>query len=63
MKSLKELCADFDYEVLAGNMDGSYTEFVTDNRKLTPGCVYVCIKGANFDGHTCVGQAVEAKGL
>ncbi|MBO4903845.1 MAG: UDP-N-acetylmuramoyl-L-alanyl-D-glutamate--2,6-diaminopimelate ligase [Lachnospiraceae bacterium] len=61
MKSLKEVCKDFDYEVLAGNMDGEYTEFVTDNRKLSEGCVYVCIKGANFDGHTCVAQAVRAK--
>ncbi len=61
MKSLKELCVDFEYEVLAGTMDGSYTEFVTDNRKLVEGCVYVCIKGARFDGHTCVAQAVSAK--
>ena len=61
MKDLKELCKDFEYEVLTGSMEGSYTEFVTDNRKLTAGCVYVCIKGANFDGHTCVRQAVLAK--
>ncbi len=61
MKSLKELCKDFEYEILAGNMEGSYTDFVTDNRKLSEGCVYVCIKGANFDGHTCVAQAVDAK--
>ena len=60
MKSLRELCRDFEYEVLAGNMDGQYTEFVTDNRKLVKGCVYVCIKGANFDGHSCVGQAIDA---
>ena len=61
MKTLTELCRDFEYEVLAGKMDGTYTEFVTDNRKLVAGCVYVCIKGANFDGHSCVGQAVDAK--
>ena len=60
MKSVKELCKDFEYEILTGNMEGSYTDFVTDNRKLTKGCVYVCIKGANFDGHSCVSQAIEA---
>ena len=60
MKDLKELCRDFEYEVLAGRMEGGYTEFVTDNRRLSKGCVYVCIKGANFDGHTCVSQAAEA---
>lgn len=59
MKTLSELCRDFEYEVLCGTMEGTYTGFVTDNRKLVGGCVYVCIKGANFDGHTCVGQAVE----
>ncbi len=61
MKSLTELCRDFEYEVLIGRMEGSYTEFVTDNRKLTADCVYVCIKGANFDGHTCVSQAIGAQ--
>lgn len=60
MKSLKELCKDFDYTVLTGTMDRGFGEFVTDNRKLSKDCVYVCIKGANFDGHTCVGQAIEA---
>lgn len=59
MKSLKELCRDFEYEVIAGTMEGSYSDFVTDNRRLSEGCVYVCIKGANFDGHTCVAQAIE----
>ena len=59
MKTLKELCKDFDYEVLAGSTDREYGEFVTDNRKLSEGCVYVCIKGANFDGHSCASQAVD----
>ena len=59
MKTIEKLCKDFEYEVLAGTMDKEYTEFVTDNRKLSEGCVYVCIKGANFDGHSCVSQAVE----
>ena len=61
MKELKQLCCDLEYEVLYGTMEGSYTEFVTDNRKLTEGCVFVCIKGANFDGHTCIAEAVAKK--
>ena len=59
MKELKELCCDIEYEVLYGTMEGSYSEFVTDNRNLTEGCVFVCIKGANFDGHTCIAEAVQ----
>lgn len=61
MKTLKELCRDFDYEILCGSMDKPYKEFVTDNRKLAEDCVYVCIKGANFDAHTCIGEAIDAK--
>ena len=61
MGSLSRLCKDIQYELLCGSMDQTYTDFVTDNRKLSEGCVYVCIKGANFDGHTCIRQAVEAK--
>ena len=60
MKTLKELCEGFEYEIICGNMDGTYTEFVTDNRKLVSGCVFVCISGANFDGHSCIPQAVDA---
>ncbi len=61
MKELRQLCSNLDYEILYGSMDGTYSEFVTDNRKLCPGCVFVCIKGANFDGHSCIAQAVNAK--
>ena len=59
MKTIRDLCSDFEYEVLAGDMDRPFTEYVTDNRKLCSGCVYVCIRGANFDGHSCVAEAVE----
>ena len=59
MKDLKELCSGFEYEMITGDMSRPYTQFVTDNRKLTEGCVYVCISGANFDGHSCVAEAVE----
>ena len=59
MKDLKELCSGFEYEMITGDMSRSYTQFVTDNRKLSEGCVYVCISGANFDGHSCVAEAVE----
>ena len=31
----------------------------TDTRKLTPGCFYVALKGANFDGNKFAKQALE----
>lgn len=60
MGSLKALINDFEYEIICGSTDREYTDFVTDNRKLSKGCVFVCIKGAKFDGHTSVKQAIDA---
>lgn len=57
MAKLASLLVGFDYEVVQGTIDRDYTDFVTDSRKITQDCVFVCIKGANFDGHTCAGEA------
>lgn len=59
MKNLKELIADLEYEVIAGSDDKEYTEMVTDSRKISSGCVFVCIKGANFDGHSAAADAFD----
>ncbi|WP_409419593.1 UDP-N-acetylmuramoyl-tripeptide--D-alanyl-D-alanine ligase [Marinomonas sp. RS-M-Aa-14] len=32
---------------------------VTDTRKLSPGCLFVALKGARFDGHDYVKQAID----
>ncbi|MEW6678140.1 MAG: UDP-N-acetylmuramoyl-tripeptide--D-alanyl-D-alanine ligase [Pseudomonadota bacterium] len=39
--------------------DVEFTRVETDTRKLTPGCLYVALKGANFDGHAFVAKAME----
>lgn len=31
----------------------------TDTRKITPDCVFIALKGANFDGHDFVKKAIE----
>ena len=31
----------------------------TDNRKIKPGDIFVCIQGANFDGHNFINSALE----
>lgn len=34
---------------------------ITDNSaKICPGCIFVCIKGARFDGHTKAAEALES---
>ncbi len=58
---IRELVEALDYELVRGSVDTEYTTLVCDNRKIEEGCVFVCIKGANFDGHSAVPQAIEAK--
>ena len=59
--TLKELLQDLEYEVVCGSVDKDITTLVSDNRKIEEGSVFVCIKGANFDGHSVVGTAYEKK--
>lgn len=59
MKKISELLVGFEYEVVQGSVDKPYSQLVTDNRKIVGGCVFICIKGANFDGHSCAMQAAE----
>lgn len=60
MKKLADILVGFEYELIQGSIEGEYSELVTDNRKIVEDSVFICIKGANFDGHTCVNQAAEA---
>jgi UDP-N-acetylmuramoyl-tripeptide--D-alanyl-D-alanine ligase len=39
--------------------DVAFTRVETDTRKLTPGCLFVALKGANFDGHGFAAKALE----
>ncbi len=39
--------------------DIEFDRVETDTRRLTPGCLFVALKGARFDGHTFIGQAIE----
>ena len=54
---LKELLENVKYTCLKGDIDRSVSEPVYDSRKITEGCLFVCIKGANFDGHDAAMEA------
>ena len=41
-------------------LEGSYDCICTDTRKITPGCLFIAIKGENFDGHDFAKKAVES---
>ncbi len=65
---LNLLLENLEYELTAGNTkekpDPGSIEIknvVNDNRKIEEGSLFICIKGANFDGHSCAGEAYEKK--
>ncbi len=59
MKCL-DLVKDIEYTCLQGSLDVEVSAVVNDSRKLSKGCLFLCIKGAVVDGHTFAGQAAEA---
>lgn len=60
MSGLKELLSDLTYECIRGTEDVEVTEVVYDSRKVTQGCLFICIPGANADGHDFAAQVVES---
>ncbi|MEE8836110.1 MAG: UDP-N-acetylmuramoyl-L-alanyl-D-glutamate--2,6-diaminopimelate ligase [Eubacteriales bacterium] len=61
MKNLRDLMAQTDCELVQGNADIAISDIVYDSRKVTDGCLFVCLKGAVSDGHRFAGDAA-AKG-
>ena len=43
----------------AVGVDVEFNRIETDTRKLTPGCLFVALRGENFDGHTFAAKALE----
>ena len=60
MKALKQLLTEFDHEIIRGSEEKTVTALVYDNRKVVPGCIFVCIEGMNFDGHSVAGDVALA---
>ena len=61
LTTLKKLLDRIEYTVDCGTVDKNITEVINDSRKIQEGCLFICIKGANFDGHDAVGEAAEKK--
>ena len=57
---LKKLIEKLDYKLEKGSLEKKITAVVYDSRKLQEGCIFLCIEGMNFDGHSAVKQAMEA---
>lgn len=40
-------------------LEGRFDNVCTDTRKILPGCLFIAIKGDNFDGHAFAAKALE----
>lgn len=56
---LQDLLENTEYECIQGNTDVEVSAVIYDSRKVVPGCLFICIEGANFDGHEYAADAVE----
>lgn len=59
MEKLEKLLERLDYTVVQGKTEIEITELVYDSRKVTKGCLFICIKGAVVDGHTFIKEVIE----
>lgn len=59
MKALSKLLGQIRYECIAGTVDAQVSAVVYDSRKVTEGCLFLCIAGANADGHDFAADVVE----
>ena len=56
---LAELFEKLEYECVQGSMDREICAVVNDSRRVVPGSLFICIEGANFDGHRFAAEVVE----
>lgn len=59
MYTCKDLLKGIDYECVKGSADVKVSEVVNDSRKITKDCLFICVTGANFDGHSAAADAVK----
>lgn len=60
---LYNLLKDLDYEIISGSVDIDARSVSYDSRKVKGGSVFICIKGANADGHDYIDEAIKSGAL
>lgn len=51
LMKLETLLEGLEYTIVQGDPDTEVADVVYDSRKVTPGCLFICIKGMNYDSH------------
>lgn len=60
MAALSELLKEISYECVSGTLEKEITDVIYDSRKVTDGCLFICIPGAKVDGHRFAADAVRS---
>lgn len=55
---LSKLLERMSFTCIQGEMDIEVTKLIYDSRKVTEGCIFVCISGAKYDGHDYANEVV-----
>ena len=56
---LSELIQHFDTVSVQGSADVEVTSVCSDSRKVTPGAVFIAVRGYASDGHAYIPQALD----
>ena len=56
---LKQLVEEMDYEVLQGDLNQDVSQIDYDSRTVKDRSLFVCIPGANVDGHDFIDQVID----
>ena len=59
MAKLSYLVEKITYQCVQGSLDKDISAICYDSRKIGPGALFVCIEGANFDGHSVAAEMAE----
>ena len=61
MACCKDLLEKLEYTCIRGSIEREIVSVEMDSRKVAPGCMFLCITGANFDGHSKAAEAAKKK--
>lgn len=59
MRELNKLLEGLSYQVVQGSLERTITDLVYDSRKVTKDSLFVCVKGAQVDGHSFAGEVAK----
>lgn len=57
---LRNLLQKLDYKCVCGSLETEISKICCDSRQAVSGCLFVCIKGTDYDGHDFAIKAVES---